>query len=242
MKTLSLLLSVFLMVILHSGSATAQLYEVRQSSINYEKQERPAAKVLVDGTPAWTRDFWQTWLKDTYNIKTKGNGTLGVGKRDVLTAKQVPASSVSGKLIDLYAIVTAPSDSVTELAVFGGYDAKTYFSPEGTPTEFAAMRNMAQNFAAAARLKAYREQIEAAEKELRETEKEKDRLEKERASLAKNTESNLEKIESLKKQNIENKLKASQDSAQLIVNGQQLELRKAKLQRRKDRLSTLDRK
>jgi hypothetical protein len=50
------------------------------------------------------------------------------------------------------------------------------------------------------------------------------------------------KIESLKKQNIENKTKASQDSAQLIVNAQQLELRKVKLQRRKDRLSTLDRK
>lgn len=231
-----------LLALLAGRSATAQLYEVQQSSVNYEKQERPAAKVLVEGTPEWTRDFWQSWLKDTYNIKTKGNGLLGVGKRDVLAAKQVPASSVSGKLIDLYAMVLAPSDSVTELALFGGYDAKTYFSPEGTPTEFAAMRNMVQNFATAARLKAYREQIEAAEKELRDTEKEKDKLEKERASLLKNTESNLEKIESLKKQNIENKLKASQDSTQLIVTGQQLEARKAKLQRRKDRLSALDRK
>ncbi|UOG74177.1 hypothetical protein MTX78_18900 [Hymenobacter tibetensis] len=232
----------FLLAFVLTGySASAQMYEVRDNSINYEKQERAAAKVLVDGTPEWTRNFWQSWLKDTYNIKSKGNGTFGVGKRDVLAAKQVPASSVSGKLIDLYAMVTAPSDSVTELAVFGGYDAKTYFSPENTPTEFAAMRTMAQNFAKAARLKAYQEQIEAAEKELRETEKEKDRLEKERTSLAKNTENNLEKIEALKKQNIDNKLKASQDSAQLLVNAQQLELRKAKLQRRKDRLSTLGR-
>lgn len=223
-------------------SAAAQLYEVRQSSINYEKRERPATKVLVDGTPEWTRDFWQAWLKDTYNIKIKGNGVLGVGKREVLGAKQVPASSVSGKLIDLYAQVTAPSDSVTELAVFGGYDAKSYFSPESTPTEFAAMRTMTESFARAARQKAYREQLEAAEKELRETEKEKERLEKERVSLAKNTENNLEKIESLKKQNMENKLRASQDSAQLLVNAQQLAQRQAKLQRRKDRLSTLDRK
>jgi len=237
-----LFLIALLVAVLPSRHTSAQMYEVRQSSINYEKQERSAAKVLVDGTPEWTRAFWQTWLKDTYNIKTKGNGTLGMGRRDVLAARQVPASSVSGKLIDLYAMVTAPSDSVTELSVFGGYDDKTYFSPDNTPTEFAAMRNMAQSFAAAARLKAYREQIEAAEKELRETEKEKDRLEKERASLAKNTENNLEKIESLKKQNIENKLKASQDSAQLVVNAQQLDLRKARLQRRKDRLSTLDRK
>ena len=236
----SLLLLLALMLL--GRPTTAQLYEVRQSTTNYEKQERAATKVLVDGTPEWTRDFWQAWLKDTYNIKLKGNGVLGVGKREVLAAKQVPASSVSGKLIDLYALVTAPSDSVTELAVFGGYDAKTYFSPASTPTEFAALRTMTESFAGAARLKAYQEQVAAAEKELRETEKEKDRLEKERVSLAKNTENNLEKIESLKKQNIENKLKSRQDSAQLIITAQQLELRKAKLQRRKDRLSTLNRK
>lgn len=242
MKTNCLFLFALLAAFLSARPARAQLYEVRQNSVNYEKQERAAAKVLVDGTPGWTRDFWQTWLKDTYNIKAKGNGTLGVGKRDILISKQVPASSVSGKLIDLYAMVTAPSDSVTELALFGGYDTKTYFSPENTPTEFAALRTMAQNFAVAARLKAYREQIETAEKALRDTEKEKDRLEKDRASLLKNTENNLEKIESLKKQNIENKLKASQDSTQLIGNAQQLEVRKAQLQRRKDRLSTLDRK
>lgn len=231
-----------LLLTLLASPAAAQLYEARQGSINYDKQERAAAKVLVEATPEWTRDFWQAWLKDTYNIRLKGNGVLGVGKRDVLAARQVPASSVSGKLIDLYALVTAPADTVTELAVFGGYDAKSYFSPESTPTEFAAMRTMAQSFAGAARVKAYREQLEAAEKALRETEKEKERLEKERASLAKNTENNLERIESLKKQNLDNKLKASQDSAQLIVNAQQLELRRAQLQRRKDRLATLDRK
>lgn len=222
--------------------AAAQLYDVHPGSVSYEKHERSALKVEVDGTPEWTRNFWQAWLKDTYNIKTKGNGTLGLGKRDVLTAKQVPASSLSGKLVDLYAQVTAPSDSVTELAVFGGYDANSYFDPEKTPTEYAALRNMVQNFAAAARLKAYREQIEQAEKEMQEAEKEKEKLEKERISLANNTKSNLEKIEALKKQNEENKLKSGQDSVQLITNARLLDVRKAKLQRRRDRLSTLDRK
>lgn len=228
--------------VLHARPAAAQLYEVRSSTINHDKRERPAVKVLIDGTPEWTRDFWQAWLKDTYNIKIKGNGLMGVGKRDLLTAKQVPASSVSGKLIDLYAQVTAPADTLTELAVFGAFDADTYFDPEKTPTEYASLRNMVQSFASAARLKAYREQIAAAEKELKDTEKEKEKLEKERLSLANNTKSNLEKIEALKKQNIENKLKSSQDSVQLITNAQLLEARKAKLQRRRDRLSTLDRK
>lgn len=231
-----------LLALLAGPAATAQLYEVRQSTVNHDKRERAALKVQVDGTPEWTRDFWQSWLKDTYNIKVKGNGTFGVGKRDVLVAKQVPASSVSGKLIDLYGQVTAPADTITELAVFAAFNADTYFDPEKTPSEYAALRNIVTNFAAAARLKAYREQIATAEKELRETEKEKERLEKERISLSNNTQNNLDKIEALKKQNIENKLKSSQDSAQLVVNAQQLELRKAKLQRRRDRLSTLDKK
>ncbi|QNH62968.1 hypothetical protein [Hymenobacter sediminicola] len=238
----SILCLLLLVVASVTQPAAAQLYDVRQSSINHEKRERSALKVQIDGTPEWTRDFWQSWLKDTYNIKVKGNGLLGVGKRDILVAKQVPASSVSGKLIDLYALVTAPSDTVTELAVFAAFDSDTYFDPEKTPSEYAALRNIVTNFASAARLKAYREQIAVAEKELRETEKEKERLEKERVSLSANTQSNLDKIEALKKQNAENKVKSSQDSVQLITNAQLLETRKAKLQRRRDRLSTLDKK
>jgi len=241
MKSPSILL-VLLLTLLVNHSATAQLYEVRQSSINHEKKERSALKVQVEATPEWTRDFWQAWLKDTYNIRVKGNGLMGVGKRDILTAKQVPASSVSGKLIDLYAIVMAPSDTITELAVFAAFNSDSYFDANKTPSEYAALRSMATNFASAARLKAYREQIAVAEKELRDTEKEKERLEKERISLNANTQSNLDKIEALKKVNADNKLKSSQDSVQLITNAQLMETRKAKLQRRRDRLATLDRK
>ena len=231
-----------LLLLLAAGPASAQLFEVRQSSVNHEKKERSALKVQVEGTPEWTRDFWQAWLKDTYNIRVKGNGLLGVGKRDILSAKQVPASSVSGKLIDLYAIVLVSSDTTTELAVFAAFDANSYFDPDKTPSEYAALRSIVTNFASAARLKAYREQIVAAEKELRETEKEKERLEKERIALSNNTQNNLVKIEALKKQNEENKLKSSQDSVQLITNAQLMEARKVKLQRRRDRLATLDRK
>jgi hypothetical protein len=231
-----------LLLLLAAGPTSAQLFEVRQSSVNHEKKERSALKVQVEGTPEWTRDFWQAWLKDTYNIRVKGNGLLGVGKRDILSAKQVPASSVSGKLIDLYAIVLVSSDTTTELAVFAAFDANSYFDPDKTPSEYAALRSIVTNFASAARLKAYREQIVAAEKELRETEKEKERLEKERIALSNNTQNNLAKIEALKKQNEENKLKSSQDSVQLITNAQLMEARKVKLQRRRDRLATLDRK
>ena len=51
---------------------------------------------------------------------------FGVGKKDNLTAKQVPMSSVTGKLLDLYSTVTAPSDSVAELSVWAAIGARCF--------------------------------------------------------------------------------------------------------------------
>ncbi|RYU84301.1 hypothetical protein [Hymenobacter persicinus] len=220
----------------------AQLYDARTTSVNFEKKERDAVKVQVEGTAAWTRDFWQSWLKDTYNIRLKGGGVLGLGKSDLLVAKQTPASSVSGKLIDLYSTVTSPTDSTSELSVWAAFGADTFLSPDKNATEFAALRTITQSFASAARLKAYREQIAEAEKQLKEAEKEKEKLEKDRTSLQTNTTSNLAKIEALKQQNISNTLKAREDSVKLIGNAQQMDLRKLQLQRKRDRMTALERK
>ncbi|RSK35274.1 glutathione S-transferase family protein [Hymenobacter metallilatus] len=231
-----------LVALLASLPTRAQLYEVRSSSVNFEKKEREAFKVQIDGTAQWTRDFWQSWLKDTYNIRLKGDGVFGVGKKDVLAAKQVPMSSISGKLLDLYSTVTAPSDTVAELSVWAAMGPDSFLSAAGTPSEFSSLRNIVQSFAAAARLKAYREQIAEAEKQVAAAEKEKDKLEKERVSLAANTKANLEKIEQLKKQNIDNKLKSAEDSVKLLDNVRLREVRKQQLERRRARLTNLDRK
>lgn len=236
------LLLLFLPLLLAAGHTQAQLYEARTSSVNHEKRERDAVKVQVEGTAQWTRDFWQSWLKDTYNIRLKGDGVFGVGKKDVLSAKQVPMSSVSGKLIDVYSTVLSPSDSVSELSVWAAMGPDAFLSASGTPSEFSSLRTITQSFAAAARLKAYREQIAEAEKELQTSEKEKEKLEKERLTLANTTKSNLEKMEQMRLQNEANKLKSSEDSVKLLDNARLLELRKAQLQRRRDRLTNLDRK
>ncbi|GGG30385.1 hypothetical protein [Hymenobacter glacieicola] len=233
----------FLLAVLLAPAAThAQLYDARTSSVNYDKRERDAVKVQVEGTAQWTRDYWQAWLKDTYNIKLKGSGVFGVGKKDVLEAKQVPMSSVTGKLLDLYSTVTSPSDTVSELSVWAAMGPDSFLSASGTPSEFSSLRTITQSFAAAARTKAYREQIAEAEKQLTAAEKEKEKLEKERTSLANNTKSNLEKIEQLKKQNADNKLKSAEDSVKLLDNARLTELRKAQLERRRARLTNLDRK
>jgi hypothetical protein len=222
--------------------ASAQLYDVRPGEVNYNKKPRAALKVQVDGQATEIRQFFQDWMKSSYNVKFKTGGVLGMGKSDVLVAHQTPASTVSGKLVDLYATVIAPTDSTAELAVFGGFDDNTFFDPSSTKTEYDAVRAMTQNFASAARLKAYRDMIEEAEKKLKATEKEKERLEKEQAALKTNTEANLARIEELKKKNAENLLQSRADSASQLKNGKLLDESRLRLQRRRDRLSALDRK
>ncbi len=218
----------------------AQLYEARTGSVNFERRERDAVKVDIEASANWTRDFWQSWLKDTYNIKLKGDGLFGVGKKDNLTAKQVPMSNVTGKLLDLYSTIIAPSDTVSELSVWAATGPDAFLA--ASTSEFSALRTIVQSFGTAARLKAYREQIAESEKEFAAAGKEKDKLEKERLSLADNTKSNLEKIEELHKQNADNKLKSAEDSVKLLDNARLLELRQAQLERRRARLTNLDRK
>jgi hypothetical protein len=222
--------------------AKAQLYDVRAGNVSFERKEREALKVQVDGTAQWTRDYWQAWLKDTYNIRLKGDGTFGVGKKDLLVAKQAQVSSVSGNLIDLYSSVVAPADTVAELAVWATLGGNSFLSADQTPSEYAALRTMVQSFASAARIKAYKDQIIEAEKQVKDAEKEREKLQKDILNLQANTTSNLARIEALQKQNVENALKARQDSVKLVANAQQLELRKLRLERRRDRLSTLERK
>lgn len=242
MKKIQVLLALGGILGLLARPAVAQLYEVRASSVNFERKERDALKVQVDGTAQWTRDFWQAWLKDNYNIRLKGDGTFGVGKKELLVAKQTPVSSVSGKLVDLYSSVVAPADTVAELAVWAALGGNSFLSDDDTPSEYAALRTMVQSFAAAARIKAYKDQTTEAEKQVKEAEKEREKLEKEVLSLQANTTSNLARIEALQQQNVANTLKARQDSVKLVTNTQQLELRKLRLARRRDRLSTLERR
>jgi hypothetical protein len=238
-------ISVLILALLNlfvAAPAAAQLYDVRAGDANYNKRSRTALKVQVEGKASDVRDFFQDWMKSNYSIKFKSGGLLKLGKSEVLEARQTPTNAISGKLINLYALVLAPADSVAEVAFFGGFDDNTFFDPDKTPTEYNALRTILQNFATAARLKTYRDLIADAEKKVKAAEKEKERLEKNRVSLQNNTTSNLARIEELKKKNEQNLLQSRADSASLIKNGQVLEQSRLRLQQRRDRLSALDRK
>ena len=232
----------FLAVLLAAAPATAQLYDVRTGDVSYQKKPRTALKIQVDGQASSVREYFQDWMKQSYNVRFKQGGLFGIGKNDGLAARQTPASTISGKLLDLYATFVAPSDSVTEVALFGGFDENTFFSPEATPNEFGSLRSIAQNFAGAARLKAYRDLIAEAEKKLKEAEKEKEKLEKSTAEARRSTTNNLTRMEEMRKQNLSNRQQITSDSVALGKNIVVRQAAQLRLQRRRDRLTALDRK
>jgi hypothetical protein len=238
---LTLLISALLLV---AGSVQAQLYDVTTGLTTYEKRDHPAVTVQVDGSVENTRDFWQQYMKETYDLRFKGGAlaSLGVGKKDVLSAQQVSGIRVSSRPVDLYVNFAAANDSVTTVALFGGFGDKTFFEPTRTVPEFKGLQNIMQKFAVAARVNAYRDQVKQAENNVAAAEKEQQKLTKSIQSAQSNTASNLKRIDELTRQNVANAQQMHNDSTQLTTNALLRETTRLRLQQRRDRLATVERK
>jgi seryl-tRNA synthetase len=94
-----------------------------------------------------------------------------------------------------------------------------------------------EKYAPAARVNAFRQQVKAAEDAVTAVDKEKTKLEKSIQSAQSNTAANLKRIEELLRQNKANATQMHQDSAQLVVNGQNRETAQQQLEKRRERLS-----
>ncbi len=214
-----------------------QNYVVRQGQLPYAGRTQYSVNVVVDGPEDQTRDFFQDYMKSTYRISFKGGLAGLLGKKGVLTAKEVAGAGISSRPVDLYAATTALTDSTTEVALFGGFGDKTFFSPDLTALEFKRMQAMMEKYAPAARTNAFRQQVVAAEANIAAIDKEKEKLNKAMESARNNTAANLHRIDELLRQNKANALLISQDSVQLISNGQLREAGTQVLERRRQRLA-----
>ncbi|RZK15641.1 MAG: hypothetical protein EOO56_22430 [Hymenobacter sp.] len=233
------------MLLLLAGAAQAQLYTVSQGLATHDRRDRDALLVQVDGSVETTRDFWQDYLKDKYNARFKSNAlaTLGIkGKKDNLSAQQLTGAGVSSRPVDLYVNLTAINDSTTEVALFGRFDDKTYFAPATTVPEWKSLRTMLEKFAVAARPNAYQAQVEEAESSVATAEKERDKLTRSIQSAQSNTQANLKRIDELTSKNRSNALQMHSDSLQLTTNAQLRETMGVKLQRRRERVASANRK
>ncbi|MDO7885138.1 hypothetical protein [Hymenobacter cheonanensis] len=225
-------------------AARAQTYEpgqnyvVRQGQLPYAGRTQYSVNVVVDGNEEKTRDFLQSYMKETYRIPLK-NGLVSMvtKKNGVLTAKQVAGTSISSRAVDIYAATTALTDSTTEVALFGGFGEKTFFSPDLTSTEFKRLQAMLERYAPAARINAFRQQVLDAEAQVAAIDKEKEKINRNIDNTRANTAANLKRIEELLRQNQANAQSLGQDSLRLISNGQLREVKSQVLERRKTRLA-----
>ena len=223
----------------------AQLYQVSSGVTTHDKRDRDALLLQVDGSVETTREFWQDYMKDTYGIRFKSGAlaTLGIkGRKDELAAQDVSNVGIASRPVTLYANLSAINDSTTEIAFFGGFGDKTYFEPTRTASEFRGLRKIMDKFAVAARANAYQVQVKEAERNVSAAEKEQDKLLRSIQSAQSNTAANLKRIDELTNKNRSNALQMHQDSLQLTSNAQLRELTRARLERQRKRLATIDKK
>lgn len=223
------------------AAAQTQLYVVREGQLPYAGRTQHSVNVVVDGPLNQTRDYFQDFMKDQYRLNFRSGlaGLVGMGKKNLVAAKQQAGTFISSRPVDLYAAFTTLADSTTEVALFGGFGDKTFFSPDLTTTEFKRLGTMMEKYAPAARYNAFRQQVVAAEAAVAAIDKEKARLDKSIQSTQANTAANLKRIDELLRQNQANAAQLRQDSTQLITNGQNRQAAQQVLEARRARLSTV---
>ncbi|WP_223653779.1 hypothetical protein [Hymenobacter psoromatis] len=227
--------------------AQTDLYLIKDGQLPYAGRTQYSVNVVVEGKVSDTRDFFQSFMKDAYHasfrsslvslLNLKNNSSNGL-----LTAKQVSGIGISSRPVDLYAAFTMLTDSTTEVAMFGGFGEKTFISPDLTSSEYKKMRAVLEKYAPAARTYYYRRQVAEAEAKVAAIDKEKEKLNKAMQTTRDNTAANLKRIEELLGQNKTNAQKLSQDSTQLVGNAQLREVGQAEVERRRERLSGVEKK
>ena len=223
-----------------TAPAWAQSYQVRQGQLPYAGHTQASVNVVVDGTEDETRDFLQSYLKSSQRIALRGGLAGLLGKKPVLSARQVSGTSIASRPVDVYAATTSLTDSTTEVALFGAFGDKvssTYFSPDLTPVPFKQLENILTKYAPAARTNFYRQQVADAEARIAAIDKEKEKLNRAADATRANTAANLKRIEELLRQNEANATTLRQDSVQLVNNGLLREAGVKLLERRRTRLS-----
>lgn len=230
-------LLLILIALLTTAPAWAQVYRVRQGQLPYAGHTQASVNVVVDGTEDETRDFLQSYMKTNQRLVLKGGLAGLLGKKPVLSAKQVSGTALTSRPVDVYAATTALTDSTTEVALFGAFGDKTFFSPDLTPVPFKQLENILEKYAPAARTNFYRQQVAEAEAKIAAIDKEKGKLNRAADATRANTVANLKRIDELMRQNKANDTTLSQDSIQLINNGLLRETGVKVLERRRTRLT-----
>ncbi len=204
--------------------AFAQDLTIQKGVIEHNDQERRCLQVNVNPEPKTLKEAWKDYLQDHHDFKLKGIGFLA--NKDLLTAEQVVVEAISPKEMDFYTHIVEDENG-SEMKVFAAYGYDIYISEEDTPQEYAALRDILENFLETYLPKYYNELIEETKERIEDLTDERDDI---KESIA----DDREEIEELKEdiQELNNNLESNESKLQEV---------EAKLQGRKAKLKKVQR-
>jgi DNA repair exonuclease SbcCD ATPase subunit len=186
--------------------SNAQLPNLREAVIQYEKDSYPCIKVTLEPETKAVKEAWEDFMNKKYNVNVKGTGLFT--NKDVMTAEKVTLKKISDKQMDLFAEIVEEKD-LTSFSLFGrlGYDIP--IRPENHPAEYQGLRTLTLEFLNEYLPDYYKERIKEREKQLKD-------LEKERKDVEKSLADNRKEIEKLEKENreLEQQLKEMENAIQ----------------------------
>ena len=210
-----------LFAILFSTLLSAQSLTVENGRVEYDDQNMPAIKVVMNPKPDKVKDEFRDYVKDNYDVKMKGIGFLS--NKDVLSAEGTVISRISDKEMDFRAKVVERGDA-TEMYVFGSFGYDIFVDPEQYPNEYRAMKTLTVNFLNDFLPDYYKDRIDETQEMLSD-------LKEEREDLNDDIADNEKKIEELKKENEEKRNKLNEVEENISEAESKLNLRKDSLKK-----------
>ncbi|MCO6478441.1 MAG: hypothetical protein J5I94_17555 [Phaeodactylibacter sp.] len=189
----------FILILALPMLSIAQIVEVANSTIKYDKAERPCIMVELEAGPKTLKGAWKDYLKDKHDVKLKGFGFLA--NKDLLDAEEVQFEALSDKAMNFYTHFDEKKDK-TQMCVFASLGYDIYLSPGEYPKEYRAMRKIVDDFISDFVPRYYEQQVEESEEQLSGLEAEIKSLKDDISNNEKQIEKNRKEIEKLRKENI----------------------------------------
>jgi len=222
--------TIFLLTILLSMHMNAQTsIETYDSTIKFDKEQRPCLQLNLDPEPKTLKDAWRDYLKDNYDFKLKGIGFLS--NKDLLSAEEIMVPKISPKTMDFYTNIVEDENG-SEMKIFARHGYDIYINKKNYPDEYDALREVIDGFIKQYLPKYYEGRVSDTQDRIK-------KLEDETKDLKKDINDGTERIAKLKKEieNLEKKLGTNNEA--LKIANKKLIKRNEKLERIKKQIRKL---
>lgn len=189
-NTIVLSLLFFLFGLAQNINAQEAAYTITYSHIEFKGDQCACVHVEIDPGAKATKDAWEDFLKDKYEIKLKG--------RFEMVAKEVMFPKLSAVPIDFHTIITG-DESFSQIDLMLAFDKKSFATPESNAAEFAKMKQLLDEFLPGFLRKYYASEIKAHAKVVKKMKKKNKKLLKANKKLTKKMQKNQKTRETLNK-------------------------------------------